>query len=71
MVATYNIAGKKVPSHYLAIATLTTVIGGVFLYKALAKPSKAAAPVPASAGQDDDVTKAIDEFVKSNGEEKK
>jgi hypothetical protein len=74
MGAAYNIMGKLVPPHYLAIGTIGAVVGGVQLNSFLSKSSKPAAattesaPAPASTGNDGelDVEKAINDFLASN-----
>lgn len=73
MGAAYNILGKMVPSHYLAIGTLATVVGGVQLNSLLSgAEAPAAAPVaPAATSSGElDVEKAINEFLASSEEKK-
>lgn len=73
MGAAYTILGKNVPSHYLAIGTLTAVIGGVKLNSLLggsgdaeATPAPAAAAPAAAASGELDVEKAINDFLASS-----
>lgn len=75
MGAAYNILGKNVPSRYLALGTIATVIGGVQLNSLLgssepAKATPAPAPVAASSEGELDVEKAINDFLASNDEQK-
>ncbi|VUG19792.1 DEBR0S5_12134g1_1 [Brettanomyces bruxellensis] len=73
MTASYVIAGRRIPSHYLAMATLATTFGGIYLYTHLSKSKKTEkkAPVKVEAGKDDDIMKNIDDFLKSAEQEQK
>ncbi|EFX05413.1 hypothetical protein CMQ_3482 [Grosmannia clavigera kw1407] len=63
MVAYYSILGRQVGSHYLAIATLSTLFGGVYI--ASSGPSKKVAQLPPiNAGSPDEA-----DFVKKFIEE--
>ncbi|AWU74222.1 uncharacterized protein C5L36_0A08200 [Pichia kudriavzevii] len=72
MGAAYNILGKLVPPHYLAIGTILTVVGGVQLATLGGdkESAPAAAPkAPATSSSKDgelDVEKAIADFLASN-----
>lgn len=70
MGAVYNILGKNVPSHYLAIGTLAGVVGGIQLNSFLGSQQPAApatpAATPAAASGELDVEKAINDFLASN-----
>lgn len=80
MGAAYNILGKSVQPHWLAIGTIATVVGGVNLNSILssvgAAPAPAATPAPAAAapaapaGGEFDVEKAINDFLASTEEKK-
>ncbi|GAB7362951.1 hypothetical protein MBLNU230_g3247t1 [Neophaeotheca triangularis] len=49
MVAMYEIAGRKIGSHYLAIATLSTLFAGSWAMSGGSKkPSQQAPPINAS-----------------------
>lgn len=74
MGAAYNILGKQVAPHWLAIGTLATVVGGVqlnsFLGSSKSVPEPAANSAPAAASGELDVEKAINDFLASNDEKK-
>lgn len=74
MGAAYNILGKQVAPHWLAIGTLATVVGGVKLNSFLGASKTAeepvATPAPAAASGELDVEKAISDFLASNDEKK-
>lgn len=79
MGAAYNILGKTVQPHWLAIGTIATVVGGANLNSILsavgaapaAAPAPAAATTPApAAGGELDVEKAINDFLASSDEKK-
>lgn len=83
MGAAYNILGKSVQPHWLAIGTIATVVGGVNLNSILssvgAAPAPAATPAPAAAAPaapaapasgEFDVEKAINDFLASTEEKK-
>ncbi|OAA57063.1 hypothetical protein SPI_07444 [Niveomyces insectorum RCEF 264] len=57
MVAKYPIAGFQVGSHYLAIATLTTVFGGAYLATRGGKKTTATPPINASSSDEEDFIK--------------
>jgi F-type H+-transporting ATPase subunit k len=72
MGAAYNIFGKMVPPHYLAVGTIAAVVGGVKL-ATMGDSDKAAAPAPATpaaapaaADGELDVEKAINDFLASS-----
>ncbi|KAL4889557.1 hypothetical protein BDV59DRAFT_186420 [Aspergillus ambiguus] len=70
MVVYYQIAGKKVGSHVLAMGVLGSLFGGVFLATRGGGQQKQAAP-PIQASSKDEET-FIQDFLKQvNGEEKK
>ncbi|GMM29298.1 hypothetical protein DAMA08_020140 [Martiniozyma asiatica (nom. inval.)] len=72
MGAAYTILGKAVPSHYLAIGTLASVVGGVKLNSFLGaseKPAAAPAAAPAAPKDELDVEKAISDFLSSSEKE--
>ncbi|KAH8430272.1 ATP19 family protein [Aspergillus melleus] len=70
MVVYYQIAGKKVGSHVLAMGVLGSLFGGVYLATRGGGEKKQAAP-PIQASSKDEET-FIQDFLKSvNGDEKK
>ncbi|KAF2748803.1 hypothetical protein M011DRAFT_485459 [Sporormia fimetaria CBS 119925] len=71
MVQMYTIAGRQVGSHVLAIATLTTTIGGAWLaMRGGDKPAEAQQGPPMNAKSKDE-EKFIKNFVdKATGEKK-
>ncbi|KPM45330.1 hypothetical protein AK830_g1130 [Neonectria ditissima] len=69
-VATYNIAGKQVGGHYIAIGWLATLFGGV-MYATSGPSSKASVaatpPINASSSDEADfIKKFMDEQEKKN-----
>lgn len=71
MGAAYNILGKMVPPHFLAIGTIGAVVGGITASSYLGKTEEAdtapAAPAaPATEAGELDVEKAINDFLASN-----
>ncbi|KAF2485167.1 hypothetical protein BDY17DRAFT_293044 [Neohortaea acidophila] len=67
MVAYYNIAGAKVGSHWLSIATLSTMFVGAYLSTGGKKGE--AQKTPAFNAKDQDEEKFIQEFLKSAEQE--
>lgn len=66
----YNIAGAKIGSHYLAMATLALTFGGS--YYAMSGPSKKQTTTPPIKAQSADEESFIKEFLKNaEAEEKK
>ncbi|CAK7199685.1 hypothetical protein SEUCBS139899_002368 [Sporothrix eucalyptigena] len=69
MVQQYTIAGRQVGSHYLAIATLTALFGGIYASTGGAKKTTATPPINASSSDEADfITKFLAE---ADAEEKK
>ncbi|KAL5335152.1 hypothetical protein BJX70DRAFT_375882 [Aspergillus crustosus] len=71
MVVYYQIAGKTVGSHHLALGILSSLFGGVYLATRGGSASKKPAAPPIQASSKDEET-FIQDFLKQvNGEEKK
>ncbi|KAL4877323.1 hypothetical protein BJY04DRAFT_222267 [Aspergillus karnatakaensis] len=70
MVVYYQIAGKTVGSHHLALGILSSLFGGVYLAtRGPSAPKPAAPPIQASSKDEETF---IQDFLKQvNGEEKK
>lgn len=72
MGAAYNILGKMVPPHFLAIGTIGAVVGGVTASSYMGGKSEeknapaAPAAAPAAEAGELDVEKAINDFLASN-----
>ncbi|EAW13389.1 ATP19 family protein [Aspergillus clavatus NRRL 1] len=71
MVAYYQIAGKQVGSHVLAMGVMGTLFGGIFLSTRGGGQKKQGTTPPIQASSSDE-EKFIQDFLKQvNGEEKK
>ncbi|KAL4918650.1 hypothetical protein BDW62DRAFT_180699 [Aspergillus aurantiobrunneus] len=71
MVVYYQIAGKQVGSHHLALGILSSLFGGVYLATRGGGAQKKPAAPPIQASSKDEET-FIQDFLKQvNGEEKK
>ncbi|TVY47415.1 hypothetical protein LOCC1_G004406 [Lachnellula occidentalis] len=64
MTVFYNIAGRQIGSHYLAIATLSTVFGGAFYALSGGSAAKKSQGPPLNA-QSPDEEKFIKDFLSS------
>ncbi|TVY58501.1 hypothetical protein LCER1_G002471 [Lachnellula cervina] len=64
MTVFYNIAGRQIGSHYLAIATLSTVFGGAYLAMSGGSAAKKSQGPPINA-QSPDEEKFIKDFLSS------
>ncbi|KIV84371.1 hypothetical protein PV11_00156 [Exophiala sideris] len=71
MVAMYNIAGRQVPSHWLAMATLATTFGGPWLYFRMKGPGAASKSTPPINAGSKDEEKFIQEFLQQIEQEDK
>ncbi|ODQ81404.1 hypothetical protein BABINDRAFT_7199 [Babjeviella inositovora NRRL Y-12698] len=66
MGSAYTILGKSVPSHWLAVATLSLTIGGTVFATSGSKPAAAPTAVTAPAAKDEefDLEKIFNDLTK-------
>ncbi|KAE8151826.1 hypothetical protein BDV25DRAFT_152193 [Aspergillus avenaceus] len=72
MVVYYQIAGKQVGSHFLAMGVLGSLFGGVFLAtRGGSQPKPAAPPIQASSKDEETFIQDFLKQVNGSGDEKK